>query len=177
MMHSALVIAGQGDDAQHEGDHMETMEYRTFDKSEWGAGDWNGEPDKKQWLDPETGYPCLIVRNRGGSLCGYVGVPRDHPLYEKDYEDVDVDVHGGLTFAEACAAGGDESRHICHKTDGDDHVWWFGFDCAHYLDVSPARVARDKDRGWRVEWDAAYRNFAYVTKEVESLARQLKAVT
>ena len=114
---------------------METLEYRTQDKSQWGDGDWQQEPDKKQWQDKETGYPCLVVRNRMGALCGYVGVPKGHPHFEHDYEKPSVEVHGGLTFADTCQPNADESSHICHKV-GDDHVWWFGFDCAHYGDFN-----------------------------------------
>lgn len=60
---------------------METIEYRTVDKSKWGDGPWQDEPDKKQWRDPETGLPCLIVRGPGGALCGYVGVPANSPAF------------------------------------------------------------------------------------------------
>lgn len=31
---------------------------------------------------------------------GYVLIPEDSPLHGKDYNDIDVDVHGGLTFSE-----------------------------------------------------------------------------
>lgn len=66
---------------------MRTIEYRTQDKSEWGPGPWQDEPDKVQWLDPVTNYPCLIVRSQvSGSLCGYVGVPKEHPAYGLDYD-------------------------------------------------------------------------------------------
>lgn len=82
---------------------MKTIEYRTRDKSGWGMGPWHSEPDKKQWQDEETGLPCLIVRGPVGALCGYVGVPAAHPYHGKDYNDVAVDVHGGLTFADFCA--------------------------------------------------------------------------
>lgn len=36
---------------------METLEYRTKDKSTWGDGPWQQEPDKKQWQDAATGLP------------------------------------------------------------------------------------------------------------------------
>lgn len=79
---------------------METIEYRNVvDKSSWPRGPWDDEPDKKQWRDPASGLPCLIVRGPSGSLCGYVAVGPDHPAYGKGYDDVDVTVHGGLTFA------------------------------------------------------------------------------
>lgn len=82
---------------------MQSIEYHTVDKSEWGDGPWQQEPDKKQWQDKATGLPCLIVRGPSGALCGYVGVSRRHPAYGKSYDDVDVRVHGGLTFANTCA--------------------------------------------------------------------------
>lgn len=156
---------------------METIAYRTFDKSGWGNGPWQDEPDKKQWMDEATGYPCLIVRNRGGALCGYVGVPYGHPCFQADYNQVDVDVHGGLTFADYCDPNADESRHICHKTDGDDRVWWLGFDCAHYGDISPAYEALHRELGLRLrDGYETYKSFQYVTAQVRKLAEQLKAL-
>ena len=145
---------------------MQTIEYRTFDKSSWGTGPWQNEPDKKQWTDEKTGYPCLIVRNRMGALCGYVGVKAAHPLYEKGYDDAEVYAHGGMTFAGPCR-GGDEQHGICHKADGADDVWWFGFDCLHAGDSSPPIHPHSFDFG-------VYRDLAYVTSEVASLAAQLK---
>ena len=35
-----------------------------------------------------------------GYANGYVAIPKEHPLYGISYDDVDIDVHGGLTFAE-----------------------------------------------------------------------------
>jgi hypothetical protein len=64
-----------------------TIEYRTTDKTEWGAGPWQDEPDKRQWTDAVTGLPCLIVRGPIGALCGYVGVSSDHPLHGREYDD------------------------------------------------------------------------------------------
>ena len=87
---------------------MKTMQYTTVDKSTWGEGPWSDEPDKMQFVDRDTGLPCLIVRNRVGSLCGYVGVPEGHPLFQHGYdENGGIEVHGGLTFAGFCH---DDSR-------------------------------------------------------------------
>lgn len=86
---------------------METLEYRTIDKTGWGDGPWQDEPDKRQWQDDATGLSCLIVRGPAGAWCGYVGVPETHPYFGADYSsDVDMDVHGGLTFAGKCADHG-----------------------------------------------------------------------
>ncbi len=156
---------------------MKTIEYRTADKSSWPRGQWDSEPDKKQWQDESTGLPCLIVRNPGGALCGYVGVSPGHPMYEKPenhaYEIGDIDVHGGLTFADHCTDTDDESRHVCHKPEAGepDHVWWLGFDCSHSGDVRP----RDLNSGWHgpSSWGESYKSLSYVERQVRSLAKQL----
>lgn len=163
---------------------METREYTTVDKSEWIDGPWKSEPDKMQWQDEATGLPCLIVRNRGGALCGYVGVPEGHPCFEVDYSDgtslhtVDddynhIDVHGGLTFSDFCADTDDESRDVCHVPGpGEpDRVWWLGFNCAHCYDLSPKYASRDGV--FAPHEEEVYRDIAYVKEHVRRLARQL----
>ncbi len=45
---------------------------------------------------------------------GYVKLPPDHPWHGKDYDDIRVSIHGGLTYA---------------HSKGDK--WWIGFDTAH----------------------------------------------
>lgn len=155
------------------GDKMKTIEYRTVDKSGWGAGPWMDEPDKRQWVTM-AGLPALIVRNRrSGSLCGYVGVTTGHPSFENSEEDYDV--HGGVTFSGFCRAG-DESETICHIVEPgeDDKTWWIGFDCYHWNDMAPGDVARNKEQGWpSMEPRAIYRPFEYVEKQCEGLAQRL----
>jgi hypothetical protein len=144
---------------------MKRLEYRSVDKSTWGPGLWQDEPDKVQWKDEATGLPCLIVRGPHGSWCGYVGVPSSHPVYEMDYDNITAEVHGGLTYARKCQ----ENGHICHLVENgeDDDVWWLGFDCNHSNDFAP---------GYRSLMDGGetYRDQAYVVAEVEKLAKQLK---
>jgi hypothetical protein len=152
---------------------MQTKQWSTVDKSGWGEGPWQDECDKKQWQDEATGLPCLIVRNHSGALCGYVGVTEAHPWYGKSYSDLNVAVHGGLTFADACQPG-DADSSICHVPDAGepDNVWWFGFDCAHYRDASPSRNARDPHF---VDHSEVYRDIEYVQAQVTNLARQIAA--
>lgn len=150
---------------------MQTIEKTYVDKEGWPDGPWKNEPDKRQWLDPETKLPCLIVRGPLGALCGYVGVPKGHPWYQVDYDSVgkDPDVHGGLTFSDHCQEG-EGDRKICHVVEEgeDDHVWWLGFDCAHCFDLVPGMGTRLHG----VTGEDVYRDFDYVTKEVERLAVQ-----
>jgi hypothetical protein len=159
---------------------METIEYRTYDKSTWGAGPWQDEPDKIQYPDPVTGLPCLIVRNPMGALCGYVGVSEGHPHYKREGYDFDLGVHGGITFTDMCRPGEDEAHGVCH-TPGPgepDHVWWLGFDCAHHMDFVPKMALALKslpgDHSW-MEGDI-YRDISYVKTQIASLAQQLKVL-
>lgn len=141
--------------------------WRNIDKTDWPRGEWDNEPDKAHWIDPDTGLDCLVVRvPHHGALCGYVGVPESHPLFGKDEYGIDVDVHGGLTFSGRCGSQEDEGKGICHPKEGaaNETVWWLGFDCIHFRDLNPAR---------RNYGEEEYRDFPYVQREVTNLARQL----
>lgn len=151
---------------------MEQREWRFIDKANWGIGPWQDEPDKVQWSDETSGYPCLIRRSAAsGGLCGYVGIPVTHPDFGKDYEDFYLDVHGGCTYAGGCD-GGDPETGICHVVaPGEDDVWWVGFDCGHLEDLMP-------NLAWRTgpfSWPVVYRGLGWVKAEVGRLAAQLKA--
>jgi hypothetical protein len=164
---------------------METREYRTFtEKANWGEGPWVAEPDKVQYADPDTGLPALVVRNRFGALCGYVGVSEGHPWFGKNYDDVDADVHGGLTFAGPCQ-GGSEEGSICHipSAGEPDSVWWLGFDCGHAFDLLPAQAYRMSqlrkraglpDSPWPTCEQEQYRDLEYVKQEIAQLAQQAR---
>ena len=89
---------------------MNELEYRTADKSQWFRGEWDNEPDKMQFTDEETSLPCLIVRNDGGALCGYVGVSDGHPFFAKHYND--------CTLVEAKPRGEKEGDDILEIEDG-----------------------------------------------------------
>lgn len=129
-------------------------------------GPWKGEPDRVEFR--HAGLPCLLKRNDDmGTWCGYAAVPPGHPAHGKPYDDVPVQAHGGLTYADAC------SGSICHvpKPGEPDDVWWLGFDCCHGGDVVPMFVTMGM-RSWfgRAE---KYRDVAYVRRETKRLAQQL----
>jgi hypothetical protein len=170
------------------GTSVKRIEYRTICKDGWGDGPWQLECDKVQWMGA-AGFPCLIVRGPVGAWCGYVGVPADHPAVTKERDDLEVSVHGGLTFGPEPCMHADEAKGVCHKPEpGEpDNVHWYGFDCAHAGDWCPTSYAygsRNPDymqlcgpgapTGWGTA--VAYRDVAYVTQECERLAEQLKAL-
>jgi hypothetical protein len=157
---------------------MEAKEYVTIDRAKWPSGPWDGEPDKVQWPDAKTGLPCLAVRNsRSGHWCGYVGVAEGHPLFGRNYNDVSLDVHCGLTFSDKCQPRETEASGICHvPAPGEsDHVWWLGFDCAHCDDLSPGDLQMYKEMGrlWKPFDGQVYRSLDYVKGQCAHLAQQI----
>lgn len=169
--------AGGGD---HQVPHL-TRVYTNpdMDRSEWGPGPWDEEPDKISWTDEETGLPCLLVRNQMSAWCGYVAVEPGHPLHGKDYEVAsDLHVHGGLTFSSFCQEDGDENHSICHipEPGKPDRVYWFGFDAAHAHDLVPSYTRFWQQLGYNSDRHFSYRTAAYMRTECERLARQLKDI-
>jgi len=152
------------------------------DRTDWGPGEWDGEPDKMQWADPATGLVCLAKRNaHGGNWCGYVGVDATHPWHGKGYNDLPdygPEVHGGLTFADKCQQGPPEQT-ICHipEPGQPEHLWWFGFDCHHGYDMAPDSTAYWRKAGKLelIDADEQYRSLRYVRGQCEALARQIRA--
>jgi hypothetical protein len=163
---------------------MKTREWTWIDKIKWPEGPWQNEPDKIQWTDITTNLPCLIVRHeKFGHLCGYVGVTKAHPLFCKDYDELALEVHGGLTFSDTCEDD-DKEHGICHLPEpGEpDSIWWFGFDCNHGGDMAPGYETRHRDL-FRDQPDlqrfmsrGVYRTLEYVKEECKSLAAQLERI-
>lgn len=95
------------------------------------------------------GFKFHVIHNRRGYRCGYVRVPLGHPWHGKGWADLNVEVHGGVTFAEA-----DEP---CDK-GGADTDWWIGFDCAHGGDAPDPSLPADY-RGSGTAFAEAFREF------------------
>lgn len=68
------------------------------------------------------GFPCVVKFVPYGFRCGYVGIPKDNPLYEIDPKifECEIKCHGGISY-------------IDNKLLGDDRedILWIGFDCGH----------------------------------------------
>jgi hypothetical protein len=70
------------------------------------------------------GFQWQVVHNWFGVRCGYVRVPLGHPWHGQNLN-LDVEVHGGVSFAEADVDRGNP----------EDNAWWIGFDCGHCWDA------------------------------------------
>ena len=176
---------------------MEATEQLTapaIDKSAWGPGPWQDEPDRVDFV--HAGFACFVRRvDPSGHLCGYVGVPREHPLYGVDFGNLpdDLEAHGGINYAKPCC----EESGVCHVPEPGmpTDVWWLGFDCAHGFDLCPGRNAMysqilvehaaDIPPEVREAFETMlsadvpnflrerYRDLPYVRRQIESLAEQL----
>jgi hypothetical protein len=125
----------------------------------------NKEGDFEEWIDPLSNYMCRILRNiQFQTWNGYVRIPEKHPCFGKDYDDIDVNVHGGLSY------GGDHFPNYINPTK-EVGYYWFGFDTSHAWDRQP-RIIIHFPSPWRK--NDVYRDKDYITKEVTKLAKQLK---
>lgn len=66
-------------------------------------------------------YEWVITFELDGHRCGYVGIPENHPFFEKPDDFFNfISCHGGITF----------TGHEKLGFSSDD--WLVGFDCAHF---------------------------------------------
>lgn len=121
-----------------------------------------------------AGYKCVVTFNMMGIRCGYVGIPKNHPLYGKGYSDYleikkadvgDRKISGIFPLLIACL---DEDERIridayfsCHGgitfADGGENsnypiesdLWWFGFDCGHRDDARELKLAYERFPNYR----------------------------
>ena len=134
---------------------------------------WEDEPDHAEWEQEVSGYKCRIRRNETtGTLCGYVGIPKGHRFWgvgydedrDKELEDIADHVHGGLTYS----------------AEGDDGLWYFGFDTAHADDFAPKIVElliksryKFEDSGLSFHDCMNYKTWEYVEDQIYWLGKRL----
>lgn len=145
----------------------------------WGDGEWVNESDDVKF--EHEGFLCHIRRIAvldgykdnsevyifGGHLCGYIKLPEGHPYIGVKWSDVDLEMHGGLTYS-------------AQSEDG----YWIGFDCAHSGDTIPSmkkikeKIIREHESychklGVSV-FPESYKNMEFCITECKSICEQLK---
>lgn len=85
------------------------------------------------------GYNFYII-SFGCYPCAYVEIPENSKFYGLDYYDIDIDVHGGLTYS------------TDHLNRVKENSWFIGWDYAHiddytYFDIGWA-VLKDSGKMW-----------------------------
>lgn len=87
--------------------------------------------NKVDWFVRASRYPASISLDFG-EFNGYIIVSRNNPYFGRDYDDVDIPVHGGFTFS-MCAEELDwiEIPSECRNSG----YWVLGWDTKHYGDT------------------------------------------
>lgn len=151
---------------------------------------------EKDWTT-HAGFRAVVIMASMGHRCGYVGVPKGHPLHGASYSDP----HPALDFPADETIGkrgvipllcgnGRASPDVVFDVHGgityaggndkypvDSDLWWFGYDCSHAGDApSPSAVADCVKRMGEMFYpspDEVHRSLGYCASECESLAAQL----
>jgi len=150
------------------------------------------------------GLRCVVIMTDMGHRCGYVGVPKEHPLYGKCYSEEseyllmnvlkneELGKRSPLSlFAMAINKSGnaridsyfDVHGGITYSGGKDDYpiesdLWWFGFDCAHAGDARDLSVVNDELRKIeeRFPETGVVRSLEYCIDECKRLASQLSKI-
>lgn len=117
---------------------------------------------RKELLDSGKcmGYNYYIL-NLGTHPTAYVEVPKDHKYYLKHYDEIDINVHGGLTYSE---------EKLFLENEVLFESWFIGWDYAHFDDylgheeLYPEEY-RTNGKKWTTE---------EIKEEVYNVCKQLK---
>lgn len=135
------------------------------------------------------GLKCVVLMTSMGHRCGYVGVPKEHPLHGKDYNDKSeylfmkdlenepIGKRSPISILSMAFSDLSDNARIDYYfnvhggityAEGNktypiesDNLWWFGFDCAHYDD--------GKDLDLALEYGLIDRDYYEKTMEIERL--------
>lgn len=140
------------------------------------AAEHTAVPTWKDVVDAEVGKVFIdrfdeglrfIVLRGPAALCAYVGVPLSHPLAGHSYEDLPIECHGGLTYANS--GGGDRSFLPAD-------FFWYGWDYAHCYDKSTYDGVGREGKEWLSQdvdaeaWTPLYQ-FRKLMRVAEAIAK------
>ena len=88
-----------------------------------------------------------LIISYGTHPCCYIEIPKGHNLYEKDYKDINIDCHGGLTYSDFRKFPNNEKAK-----------YYIGWDYAHVGDFfftsllfSNPNINRYGNKKWTIE--------------------------
>lgn len=157
---------------------------------------------EKDW-NTAAGFRAVVNMLDRGHRCGYVGVPKGHPLHGVAYNESTPHLgklpddekvgHRGIITLLLLSVDGEQNRpDVIFDVHGSltysDHnatypvintegTWWFGFDCAHAGDApSPEREAElvaKMGEIFRNTHGDVHRSLGYCVEHCERLAAQI----
>lgn len=102
------------------------------------------------------GYQFYIL-NLGTHPTAYIEIPRGSKLFRKDYNDIDISIHGGLTYADD------------HLQDIKKDTWFIGWDYAHLGDYFGADLFFNiNDNGQVRKWttEEIFEDVVYAIEQI-----------
>jgi len=156
---------------------------------------------ERDWTT-RAGFRAVVLMTRMGHRCGYVGVPKGHPLHGVDYSEpcvalalpADDEPIGkrGIISVLCASVSGPEARpdyvfdvhggityaggDAEYPAENPEDLWWFGYDCGHAGDAKdPEWIAQQESRLRGLFGgcsDDVFRSLEYCEQECESLAEQ-----
>ena len=102
----------------------------------------------------------FYILNLGTHPTAYIEISRENILFGKDYNEIDIEVHGGLTYAE------DHLQNIKNNT------WFIDWDYAHYNDYAGYEIMfpkglRTGGKKWATE--EIFDDVVSVIEQIESM--------
>lgn len=89
--------------------------------------------------DTYKGYDFYVI-SYGSHPCCYILLDKKNPFYYQHYDDIPLDVHGGLTYS--------SKEHYLIDNKGK---WIIGWDYAHYGDKFGNRTWSCGDHTWKTK--------------------------
>lgn len=154
----------------------------------------------KDWITA-AGFRAVVIMGTLGHHCGYVAVPKDHPLYGKDYGDdcecltfPSDEVMGKRGIIPLFCSNGEPRPDVVFNVHGSltysggngkypvkaPDVWWFGYDCGHCTDAPSDEYLEhmrikypDLPSVYSQVAGTTFKDLDYNIAECESLAQQL----
>jgi len=101
-----------------------------------------------------------VIMSLGTHPTAYIKIPKGHKYYEKDYDDINIDCHGGFTFA---------GKDFIFNPIEIKNSWWIGWDYAHSGDYMGYYETDSPLAGSGKKWTTKE-----IYKEVKKVIQQLK---
>lgn len=110
------------------------------------------------------GYEYIIL-NLSTHPCAYVCLTKDDIFYQKNYDDIPIECHGGLTFAENRIINVEEfsNKYNCLTLQKFNRDWILGWDYAHLGDYTTL-MPSSYDKRWHTK---------EIKQEIKSVINQL----
>lgn len=121
------------------------------------------------------GFRCIVTGVATGHRCGFIAIPKGHPLFEVDRDQLSqIDVYGGWTYSDSVPN---------YPASTTEPAWWIGFDCGHSGESRDFQLMEELGEAKKVSMmrkgmgfdDSSVKSVGFVISELKSAVKQIKA--